>query len=101
MFREPCRSTSAFKFTNTKRISKPGRRAGLFFYSFDLLNGVNIDHLDVYLKRMSVKVSSKYQVVIPESVREALKLRPGTQVDVIAKGGIAYLVPVRSISVVG
>ena len=49
---------------------------------------------------MSVKVSSKYQVVIPEKVRHALDLRPGTEVDVIAKGGIAYLVPVRSISVV-
>lgn len=44
---------------------------------------------------MSVKVSSKYQVVIPERVRQALDLRPGAEVDVIAKGGIAYIVPVR------
>ena len=43
---------------------------------------------------MSVKVSSKYQVVIPTEVRKALDLRPGTEVDVIAKGGIAYIVPV-------
>ena len=47
---------------------------------------------------MSVKVSSKYQVVIPETVRAALNLKPGTQVEVIAKGGIAYLIPVKSLS---
>lgn len=46
---------------------------------------------------MSVKVSSKYQVVIPEAVRSALGLKPGTEVDVIAKGGVAYIVPVRSL----
>ncbi len=49
---------------------------------------------------MSVKLSSKYQVVIPEAVREALHLTPGMEIDVIAKGGIAYLVPVRSLSAV-
>ena len=46
---------------------------------------------------MSVKISSKYQVVIPRSVRIALQLKPGTAVDVIAKGNIAYLVPLISI----
>ena len=46
---------------------------------------------------MSVKVSSKYQVVIPENVRQVLDLKPGTEVDVIAKGGVAYIVPVRSL----
>lgn len=48
---------------------------------------------------MSVKVSSKYQVVIPEEVRESLNIQPGLEVDVIAKGGIAYIVPVKQISV--
>ncbi|MEK2646880.1 AbrB/MazE/SpoVT family DNA-binding domain-containing protein [Bdellovibrio sp. BCCA] len=48
---------------------------------------------------MSVKVSSKYQVVIPEEVREALNIQPGLEVDVIAKGGIAYIVPVKQLSV--
>ena len=43
---------------------------------------------------MSVKVSSKYQVVIPDSVRESLGLKPGSMVEVIAKGKVAYLVPV-------
>ena len=46
---------------------------------------------------MAVKVSSKYQVVIPEKVRSLLGLQPGTQVDVIAKGGVAYIVPIPSI----
>ncbi len=46
---------------------------------------------------MAVKVSSKYQVVIPEKVRELLGLKPGVQVDVIAKGGLAYIVPIPSI----
>ena len=46
---------------------------------------------------MTVKVSPKYQVVIPEEIRKILGLRPGTKVDVIAKGKIAYLVPVPSL----
>lgn len=46
---------------------------------------------------MAVKISSKYQVVIPEKVRSLLGLQPGTQVDVIAKGGVAYIVPIPSI----
>jgi AbrB family looped-hinge helix DNA binding protein len=49
---------------------------------------------------MNVKISSKYQVVIPEDVRTALNLKPGLMVDVIAKGGIVYLVPVKSISAI-
>lgn len=49
---------------------------------------------------MSVKVSSKYQVVIPEAVRSALGLKPGTEVDVIAKGGVAYIVPVRPVQII-
>jgi AbrB family looped-hinge helix DNA binding protein len=43
---------------------------------------------------MTVKVSPKYQVVIPEAVRNALGLRAGSKVEVIAKGKVAYLVPV-------
>jgi AbrB family looped-hinge helix DNA binding protein len=43
---------------------------------------------------MTVKVSPKYQVVIPEEVRNALGLKAGSRVEVVAKGKIAYLVPV-------
>lgn len=46
---------------------------------------------------MTVKVSPKYQVVIPEEVRASLGIRPGMPVNVIAKGGVAYIVPVRSL----
>jgi AbrB family looped-hinge helix DNA binding protein len=45
-----------------------------------------------------VTVSSKYQVVIPESVRKSLGIKPGMQLDVIEKGAIAYLVPVMGIA---
>ncbi|MCX6111060.1 MAG: AbrB/MazE/SpoVT family DNA-binding domain-containing protein [Proteobacteria bacterium] len=43
---------------------------------------------------MSVKVSPKYQVVIPEAVRTALGISAGSRMEVIAKGKVAYLVPV-------
>lgn len=46
---------------------------------------------------MTVKVSPKYQVVIPEAVRKALRIRPGAQMDVVAKGKVAYLVPVVTV----
>lgn len=47
---------------------------------------------------MTVKVSPKYQVVIPEAVRSALGLKAGSRVDVIAKGKIAYLVPLPELA---
>lgn len=43
---------------------------------------------------MSVKVSSKFQVVIPEAVRVAIGITPGSRIEIIAKGKVAYLVPV-------
>lgn len=43
---------------------------------------------------MTVTVSPKYQVVIPKEVRRAIALQPGTKVAVIAKGGVAYIVPI-------
>jgi AbrB family looped-hinge helix DNA binding protein len=54
--------------------------------------------LSLYTSSMSVKVSPKFQVVIPENVRATLSIKVGSMVDVIAKGGIAYLVPVKSLS---
>ncbi|MBN1115548.1 MAG: AbrB/MazE/SpoVT family DNA-binding domain-containing protein [Oligoflexia bacterium] len=42
----------------------------------------------------AVKVSSKYQVVLPEPVRTVLGIKPGEKVEVITKGRIAYIVPV-------
>ena len=43
----------------------------------------------------AVKVSPKYQVVIPREVREQLKLRPGQRLDVFVYDGRIELVPVR------
>jgi AbrB family looped-hinge helix DNA binding protein len=45
----------------------------------------------------TVKVSKKYQVVIPEKLREAAKIRPGDKMVAIAKHGILEYVPVRSL----
>jgi AbrB family looped-hinge helix DNA binding protein len=40
-------------------------------------------------------LSPKYQVVIPKSVREALKLQPGTVFNVVEYNGRIEIVPVR------
>jgi len=45
----------------------------------------------------TVTISSKYQVVIPRSVRDGLQLKPGQKVHVIAYGDRIELVPERSI----
>jgi AbrB family looped-hinge helix DNA binding protein len=43
----------------------------------------------------SVTVSSKYQVVIPREVREAMGIKPGTRVQVLQYGNRIELIPVR------
>ncbi|SPD74225.1 Transcriptional regulator, AbrB family [uncultured Desulfobacterium sp.] len=45
----------------------------------------------------SVTVSPKYQVVIPKSVREALKLKPGQKMQVVEFAGRIELIPERDI----
>ncbi len=42
-----------------------------------------------------VRVSSKYQVVIPQEVREFLRIKPGMKVQVLLYEGRIELVPVR------
>lgn len=42
-----------------------------------------------------VKVSPKYQVVIPQEIREALGLRPGQQVQALQYGDRVEFIPVR------
>ena len=46
----------------------------------------------------AVKISPKYQVVIPREVREALQLKPGQRVQVMAYGNRIELIPEKSIS---
>lgn len=43
----------------------------------------------------TVTVSSKYQVVIPERVRQENRIRPGDKMAVLVKHGVLQLVPVR------
>ncbi|HUI01355.1 MAG TPA: AbrB/MazE/SpoVT family DNA-binding domain-containing protein [Nitrososphaerales archaeon] len=45
----------------------------------------------------TVKVSKKYQVVIPEKIREAANIKPGDKMVAIAKHGILEYVPVRPV----
>lgn len=44
-----------------------------------------------------VKVSPKYQVVIPREVREPLKLQPGQRVQVMRYGERIEMIPLRPI----
>jgi len=43
----------------------------------------------------TVTVSRKYQIVIPEKLREAANIKPGDKMIAIAKHGILQYVPVR------
>ena len=45
-----------------------------------------------------VKVSPKYQVVIPKRVRESVGIRPGQRLQVIPYGDRIELVPVEDIA---
>ena len=42
-------------------------------------------------------LSSKFQLVVPRTIRERLGLTPGTKLTVIDKGGVIYLIPQRPI----
>jgi AbrB family looped-hinge helix DNA binding protein len=43
----------------------------------------------------TVTVSRKYQIVIPEKLRQAANIKPGDKMVAIAKHGILQYVPVR------
>ena len=45
----------------------------------------------------TVTVTSNFEVVIPESVREEAGIRPGQQFDVFRLGDVIELVPVKDI----
>ena len=46
----------------------------------------------------AVKISPKYQVVIPKKIREALNLTPGQQGQMVAFEDRIEMIPVRRIS---
>lgn len=45
----------------------------------------------------AVTVSTKYQVVIPQKVRQALNIQPGQKMQVIEYGNHIVMIPVRPI----
>jgi AbrB family looped-hinge helix DNA binding protein len=45
----------------------------------------------------TVKVSPKYQVVIPRVVRDSLRVRPGQKMQVVEYAGRIELIPERDI----
>ncbi len=55
------------------------------------MNGRLID-----MKSNVVTVSPKYQVVIPQSVRESAGIKPGAKMMVVSLGGVIRLLPVRA-----
>ena len=46
----------------------------------------------------AVKISPKFQVVIPKKLREALKLSPGQRVQMVVYGNRIEMIPKREIS---
>jgi AbrB family looped-hinge helix DNA binding protein len=59
-------------------------------------NDIEIDHAIVEGGPMSVvKVSSKYQIVIPKEVREATGIRAGAKMRVLRYGNGVVVLPVR------
>jgi AbrB family looped-hinge helix DNA binding protein len=46
----------------------------------------------------AVKISPKFQVVIPKKLREALKLSPGQRLQVVIYGNRIEMIPLRKIS---
>lgn len=46
----------------------------------------------------TVKLSPKYQVVIPKKLRKALNLTPGQQVQMVAFDNRIEMIPIRHIS---
>lgn len=46
----------------------------------------------------AVKISSKFQVVIPKRLRDALKLAPGQKVQMVVYDNRIEMIPLRKIS---
>jgi AbrB family looped-hinge helix DNA binding protein len=46
----------------------------------------------------AVKISPKFQVVIPKKLREALRLSPGQRVQMVVYGDRIEMIPLRKLS---
>jgi AbrB family looped-hinge helix DNA binding protein len=53
--------------------------------------------LNLVKQLATVKISSKFQVVIPEDVRKKANIKPGQKVVVIEKDGIISIIPQRNL----
>jgi AbrB family looped-hinge helix DNA binding protein len=62
-----------------------------------LTYGMRIDTIFVRVIMEKVKVSPKFQVVIPRKVREELELKPGQELQIYILDGTIRLHPPRSI----
>ena len=45
----------------------------------------------------AVKISPKFQVVIPKKIRESMRLKPGQQMQVIEYGNRVEFIPTKSV----
>lgn len=54
--------------------------------------------IDMKIPSNTVTLSSKYQIVVPSSVREHLNLKPGAKLTWIEFDGVAHLVPLKPVS---
>ena len=61
------------------------------------VSGYLLDTTRVRVK-MQVTVSSEFEVVIPEEIRESLGIRPGQKLEAIQYDGRIELVPIRPIA---
>lgn len=50
------------------------------------------------IRMEAVKISPKFQVVIPKKLREALKLSPGQKVQMVVYGNRIEMIPLRKLS---
>lgn len=44
------------------------------------------------------RVSSKYRIVIPKEIRDHVEVRPGQELEFVAKGGVIMMVPDKPIA---
>ncbi len=54
--------------------------------------------IDMKTTSNTVTLSSKYQIVIPSTIRENLNLKPGAKLTWIEFDGVAQLVPLKPVS---
>ena len=101
----PIRFRKNFRLTNThgfnriigenRRRITYGRAIALLTYEplIDRISGEKLPKME----KATVRVSPKFQVVIPKLIREELKIEPGQQLMMYAIDGSLRLVPHRSV----